>query len=499
VKKLEDLLYKVRIISIHGNRDLYVNNIAIDSRKVVKNSPLKGELVGAGALMFIAIKGEKIDGHKFIQQSIDAGAAVIVCEELPGILNDNITYIQVKNAHEATAYIAHNFYDEPSKKLKLIGVTGTNGKTTIATLLFKLFSGLGYKCGLISTVQNQIANEIIPSTHTTPDAISLNALLKQMADADCTHVFMECSSHAIHQHRITGLHFAGGIFSNITHDHLDYHKTFDEYIRVKKSFFDNLSGDAFALSNLDEKRGTIMLQNSPAKKYYYSLKNLADFKGKILENVLTGLVMMINDKEVHFRLIGEFNAYNLLAVYGAAICLDEDSERALLVLSSLTGAEGRFDYMISREKIIGIVDYAHTPDALENVLSTIKKLRKGDEQVITVVGCGGERDKTKRPEMAQIATALSNRAILTSDNPRSEDPEQIIKDMETGLNSAGKRKSISIVDRREAIKTAVSLANREDIILLAGKGHEKYQVLKEGSIHFDDKEVLKEMFELFDK
>ncbi len=318
---------------------------------------------------------------------------------------------------------------------------GTNGKTTIATLLFKLFSGLGYKCGLISTVQNQIANEIIPSTHTTPDAISLNALLKQMADANCTHVFMECSSHAIHQHRITVLHciYRRYLQSNITHDHLDYHKTFDEYIRVKKSFFDNLSSDAFALSNLDEKRGTVMLQNSPAAKYYYSLKNLADFKGKILENVLTGLVMMINDKEVHFRLIGEFNAYNLLAVYGAAICLGEDSGKVLLVLSSLTGAEGRFDYMISKEKIIGIVDYAHTPDALENVLSTIKKLRKGDEQVITVVGCGGERDKTKRPEMAQIATALSNRAIFTSDNPRSEDPDQIIKDMEAGLNSAGKR------------------------------------------------------------
>jgi UDP-N-acetylmuramoyl-L-alanyl-D-glutamate--2,6-diaminopimelate ligase len=487
VKKLEDILYKVRIISIHGDRDVEINAITIDSRKVERFS------------MFIAIRGEKFDGHKFIQQSIDAGASVIVCEELSATLNDNVTYIQVKNAHEAAAYIAHNYYDEPSKKLKLVGVTGTNGKTTIATLLFKLFSGLGYKCGLISTVQNQIANEIIPSTHTTPDAISLNVLLKQMADAGCTHAFMECSSHAIHQHRITGLHFTGGIFSNITHDHLDYHKTFDEYIRVKKSFFDNLTSDAFALSNLDEKRGTVMLQNSPAKKFYYSLKNLADFKGKILENALTGLVMMINDKEVHFRLIGEFNAYNLLAVYGAAMCLNKDSEKVLLVLSSLTGAEGRFDYMISKEKIIGIVDYAHTPDALENILSTIKKLRKGDEQVITVVGCGGERDKTKRPEMAQIATALSDRAIFTSDNPRSEDPGQIIKDMEAGLNSAGKRKSISIVDRKEAIKTAVSVANREDIILLAGKGHEKYQVLKDGSIHFDDKEVLKEMFELFDK
>lgn len=487
MKKLEDILYKVRIIAIHGSRDVNVNSITIDSRKVNNGS------------MFIAIKGEKVDGHDFIQQSIDSGAAIIVCEELPARLNDAVTYIQVKNAHEAAAYIAHNFYDEPSKKLKLVGVTGTNGKTTIVTLLFKLFSGLGYKCGLISTVQNQIANEIIPSTHTTPDAISLNALLKQMADAGCTHVFMECSSHAIHQHRITGLHFAGGIFSNITHDHLDYHKTFDEYIRVKKSFFDNLTSDAFALSNLDEKRGTVMLQNTPAKKYYYSLKNVADFRGKILENALTGLVMLVNDKEVHFLLIGEFNAYNLLAVYGAAICLGEDNEKVLLVLSGLSGAEGRFDYIISKERIIGIVDYAHTPDALENVLSTIKKLRRGDEQVITVVGCGGDRDKTKRPEMAGIAAALSNRTIFTSDNPRSEDPAQILKDMEAGLNSAGRRKSISIVDRREAIKTAVSFANSEDIILVAGKGHEKYQIIGNQKLHFDDKEVLSEMFELLNK
>jgi UDP-N-acetylmuramoyl-L-alanyl-D-glutamate--2,6-diaminopimelate ligase len=488
VKKLEDILYKVRIISIHGNRNIDINTITADSRQVESNS------------MFIAVKGEKFDGHNFIQQSIEKGAIVIVCEDLPAELKENITYVQVKNAHEASAYIAHNFYDEPSLKLKLVGVTGTNGKTTIATLLFKLFSALNYKCGLISTVQNQIAKEIIPATHTTPDAISLNALLKQMADEGCTHVFMECSSHAIHQHRITGLHFTGGIFSNITHDHLDYHQTFEEYIRVKKSFFDNLTSDAFALSNLDEKRGTVMLQNSYAKKYFYSLKTLADFKGKILENVLTGLVMQVNDKEVHFRLIGEFNAYNLLAVYGAAICLGEDSEKVLLILSSLTGAEGRFDYIISnKEKIIGIVDYAHTPDALENVLVTIKKLRKGDEQVITVVGCGGDRDKTKRPAMARIATEFSNRAIFTSDNPRSEDPDEILKDMEAGLNSAAKRKSVSITDRREAIKTAVSFANREDIILLAGKGHEKYQIIKNKQLHFDDKEVLKEMFELMNK
>ena len=487
MKKLEDILYKVRIISIRGERSVEVKNIFLDSRKVEEGS------------MFIAVRGEKFDGHDFIQQSIEQGAGVIVCEELPGLLNASVTYVQVKDAHEASAYIAHNFFNEPSSRIKLVGVTGTNGKTTIATLLFKLFSGLGYTCGLVSTVQNQIGKEIIPATHTTPDAISLNALLRQMADAGCTYVFMECSSHAIHQHRITGLHFTGGIFSNITHDHLDYHKTFDEYIRVKKSFFDNLTSDAFALSNLDEKRGKVMLQNTPAKKYYYSLKNVADFKGKILENVLTGLVMQVNDKEVHFRLIGEFNAYNLLAVYGAAMCLNQESEKVLLILSSLSGAEGRFDYIVSKQKIIGIVDYAHTPDALENVLLTIKKLRRGDEQVITVVGCGGDRDKTKRPVMAQIAAEFSNRAIFTSDNPRSEDPVEILRDMEVGLNSAGKRKSISITDRREAIKTAVSFANSEDIILLAGKGHEKYQVIKNEYQHFDDKEVLKEMFELLDK
>ena len=487
MKKLDDILYKVRILSIHGERSVEVNNISADSRKVDKGS------------MFIAVKGEKFNGHDFINQAVGAGACVVVCEELPANLNDAITYVQVKDAQEASAYIAHNFFDEPSLKIKLVGITGTNGKTTIATLLFKLFTALDYKCGLVSTVKNQIGNEIIPATHTTPDAVSLNALLKQMSDANCSHVFMECSSHAIFQHRITGLHFDGGIFSNITHDHLDYHKTFDEYIRVKKSFFDSLSSDAFALSNLDEKRGTVMLQNTPAKKFFYSLKSIADFKGKILENVLTGLVMQVNDKEVHFRLIGEFNAYNLLAVYGAAICLNEESQKTLLILSSLTGAEGRFDYIISKQKIIGIVDYAHTPDALENVLVTIKKLKQGKEQVITVVGCGGDRDKTKRPVMAQIASELSSRAIFTSDNPRSEDPGEILRDMEAGLNSAGKRKSISIADRREAIKTAVSFAASEDIILVAGKGHEKYQIVKNEYHHFDDKEVLKEMFELLNK
>ena len=358
---------------------------------------------------------------------------------------------------------------------------------------------MGYTCGLISTVQNHIGNKVIPATHTTPDAINLQALLKEMLDAKCTHVFMEVSSHAIHQQRITGVQFSGGLFSNITHDHLDYHKTFDEYIRVKKMFFDGLPLSAFAISNLDDKRGAVMLQNCNAKKYYYSLKTVADFKGKILENSLTGLMMSINEIEVHFRLIGEFNAYNLLAVYGAAICLGEKSDAVLTILSMLSGAEGRFDYVISDSKILGIVDYAHTPDALQNVLETVKKLRKGDEQVITVVGCGGDRDKTKRPLMAEVACKLSDRVIFTSDNPRSEDPNEIIKDMEQGLGSAAKRKYVSVADRKEAIKMAISIANPFDILLVAGKGHEKYQDIKGVKHVFDDKKVMKEMFELFAK
>jgi UDP-N-acetylmuramoyl-L-alanyl-D-glutamate--2,6-diaminopimelate ligase len=349
-------------------------------------------------------------------------------------------------------------------------------------------------------VENRIADKVIPATHTTPDAISLNAMLKQMVDDGCTHVFMETSSHAIHQHRVTSLQYAGGIFSNITHDHLDYHQTFDEYIRVKKAFFDSLSASAFAIGNADDKRGTVMLQNTNAKKHYYSLRTVADFKGKILDNSLSGLQMMVNDVEVHFRLIGEFNAYNLLAVFGVAICMGEEKQNVLTALSELTGAEGRFDYSVSpKEKVITIVDYAHTPDALLNVLVTIKKLKKGFEQVITVVGCGGDRDKRKRSIMAEVACEHSDKAIFTSDNPRSEDPAQIIKDMEEGLAAAYKRKYISIVDRKEAIKTAISLAKQADIILIAGKGHEKYQEIKGVRNHFDDKEVVKEFFELLDK
>jgi UDP-N-acetylmuramoyl-L-alanyl-D-glutamate--2,6-diaminopimelate ligase len=399
-----------------------------------------------------------------------------VCETLPALLHDGVTYIQVADSALTAGFMANQFYGEPSRKFQLVGVTGTNGKTTIATLLFRLFTALGHTCGLVSTVQNQIGGTIIPASHTTPDAISLSALLAQMAGAGCEYVFMEVSSHAVHQKRIAGLQFAGGIFSNITHDHLDYHKTFDD------------------------KRGTVMLQNTAARQYLYSLHSVTDFKGKILENALTGLQMNINNNDVHFRLIGEFNAYNLLAVYGAAVCLGQKSHDILEKLSALDGAEGRFDYMVSvNNRIIGIVDYAHTPDALLNVLATIKKLRQGEGKIITVCGCGGDRDAAKRPLMAAAACEYSDTAIFTSDNPRSEDPLKIIADMEADMKSAHRRKYISIPDRKEAIKTAVTMAAEGDIILVAGKGHEKYQEIKGVKYDFDDKKVLAEMFVLLDK
>jgi UDP-N-acetylmuramoyl-L-alanyl-D-glutamate--2,6-diaminopimelate ligase len=487
---LSDVLYKVAVRTVVGRTDIEVSDIQIDSRKVRPGS------------VFVAVKGVVADGHQFIDKAIENGAVAIVYEDdsrLP-TPNSRLTYVQTENSAAAAGYMAHNFFGQPSERLKIVGVTGTNGKTTIATLLYKLFTVLGYKCGLLSTVDNHIGDKIVPATHTTPDAISLNQLLKQMADEDCTHVFMEVSSHAVHQHRITGLRFAGGIFSNITHDHLDYHKTFDEYIRVKKSFFDSLPSNAFAISNTDDKRGEVMLQNCNARKYFYSLRTLADYKGKILENSLSGLLMTVNEQEVHFRLIGEFNAYNLLAVYGAAINMGEEKQEVLRCLSVLTGAEGRFEYMLSgKEKVVAIVDYAHTPDALLNVLATIKKLKRGFETVITVVGCGGDRDRTKRPVMAAAACEHSDKVIFTSDNPRSEDPAQIIADMEEGLAAAYKRKYISIVDRKEAIKTAISLAKPEDIVLIAGKGHEKYQEIKGVRHHFDDKEIVREMFEMLDR
>jgi UDP-N-acetylmuramoyl-L-alanyl-D-glutamate--2,6-diaminopimelate ligase len=485
---LSDVLYKVPIRSVAGSTSVEINDIRIDSR----------DIKAGGA--FIAVKGVAADGHKFIEKAISNGAIAIVCEEAPVLRNEGIVYVQVEDSAVAAAWMAHNFFGRPSEKLKLVGVTGTNGKTTIATLLYKLFTSLGYTCGLISTVENMIGAKVSEATHTTPDAITLNRLLSEMLASGCTHAFMETSSHALHQQRVAAVSYTGAIFSNITHDHLDYHQTFDEYIRVKKSFFDSLPSSAFALSNADDKRGTVMLQNTVAKKYYYSLKTVAEFKGKILDNSLSGLVMTVNDIEVHFRLIGEFNAYNLLAVYGAAICLGEEKQEVLTAMSLLTGAEGRFDHMKSaNEKIMAIVDYAHTPDALLNVLATIKKLKKGFEQVITVVGCGGDRDRTKRPLMAEAACEHSDKVIFTSDNPRTEEPEQIIRDMESGLSAAHKRKYISITDRREAIKTAISLAGPEDIILVAGKGHEKYQEVNGVRKHFDDKEIVKEYFELLGK
>lgn len=485
---LQDILYKISIRSVKGSTNIEINNIQLDSRKVEPGN------------CFIAVKGNSINGHEFIIPAIEKGAIAIVCEVFPPVINESITYIQVQDASIALAHMSDNFYAQPSAQIKIVGVTGTNGKTTVATLLWKLFTAMGHKCGLISTVNNKIGDAIHEATHTTPDAISLQALLRKMVKEHCEYVFMECSSHAIHQHRITGIQFAGAIFTNITHDHLDYHKTFDEYIRVKKSWFDTLPASAFAISNSDDKRGGVMLQNTKAKKYFYSLKTVADFKGKILDNSLAGLHMTVNEQEVFFRLIGEFNAYNLLAVYGAAICLGMNKETVLQLLSSVDGAEGRFDYVVSKkEKIVGIIDYAHTPDALLNVLATIKKLRQGNGQIITVTGCGGDRDKTKRPVMATVACEYSDKVIFTSDNPRSEDPLAILADMEQGVTVVTKRKCMSNADRREAIKMAVSLANKEDIVLVAGKGHEKYQEIKGVKHPFDDKKILLDMFELLEK
>jgi UDP-N-acetylmuramoyl-L-alanyl-D-glutamate--2,6-diaminopimelate ligase len=482
MKELQSILFGVALREVVGSTKQSVNDIQIDSRKVSANT------------IFVAIRGVQVDGHDFIEIAIEKGATVIVCDVLPVVIVPTVTYLVVDNTSVAVAIMAHQFYGEPSNKIKLVGITGTNGKTTVATLLFKLFKGLGYTCGLISTVENHIADTIVPSTHTTPDAIQLNALLDKMVQAGCTHVFMEVSSHAIHQHRITGLSFTGGVFTNITHDHLDYHKTFEAYLEAKKSFFDQLSGGAFAITNLDDQNGAIMLTDTKANKLTYAIHAPATYKGKILENQLHGLVLLVNEIEVHCRLIGIFNAYNFLAVYGVAIQLGQKSEEVLTVLSALTGAEGRFDYIIGLDQRIGIVDYAHTPDALENVLTTIAKLRKGGEDIITVVGCGGDRDKTKRPMMAQVACDLSTRVFFTSDNPRSEDPNEIIKDMEHGLSSSAKRKYINIVDRKEAIKAAVSFSKPGDIILIAGKGHEKYQDIKGVKQHFDDKEILQNLF-----
>ncbi len=481
MKLLSDILYKVNLLEVLGRTDILVASIQFDSRKIDKDST------------FFATRGTTNDGHQFINDVIAKGATAIVCEEFPSELKDGITYVKTSNASKALGIAATNYFDNPSEKLQLVGVTGTNGKTTVATLLHQLFSGLGYKCGLLSTVQNKIGEQIIPSTHTTPDAVSLNKLLHEMVEAGCDKAFMEVSSHAIHQNRIAGLNFVGGIFTNITHDHLDYHKTFDEYIRVKKCFFDDMPSDGFALSNIDDKRGNVMLQNSKAKRKTYSLRQMADFKGIVLENTLEGLLMQMDGTDVHFRMIGKFNAYNLLAVYAAARLMNEKKEEVLQVLSSLKGAEGRFEVIRNTErKLTGIVDYAHTPDALQNVIETINNIRNGAGRLITVVGCGGDRDRAKRPVMAEIACKGSELVILTSDNPRSEEPETILNEMKTGIPFAKNRNTFSVTDRKEAIKLACSMASADDVILVAGKGHEKYQEIKGIKNHFDDVEVVRE-------
>jgi UDP-N-acetylmuramoyl-L-alanyl-D-glutamate--2,6-diaminopimelate ligase len=487
MKLLSEILYKTRLEEIVGSTNVAVSSVTFDSRQVKKDS------------LFIATRGTASDGHNYIDKAIENGAVAIVCEELPIVQKDHITYIKVLDSSAALGHIACNYYDNPSEKLKLVGITGTNGKTTTVTLLFNLFRGLGYNVGLLSTVQNKINNTIIPATHTTPDALTLNELLAQMVEEGCQYVFMEVSSHAIVQHRITGIKFTGAAFSNITHDHLDYHKTFDEYIRAKKLFFDNLSDDAFALTNKDDRNGMVMLQNTKAKKYSYGLKSIADFKCKVIENHLNGLLLNLDGQEVWVKLIGSFNAYNVLVVYAIAQLLKQDKVQVLTTLSNLNSVEGRFQYVKSKGGVIAIVDYAHTPDALKNVLETIKDIRTGNEQVITLVGCGGDRDTTKRPIMAQIACEYSNKVILTSDNPRSENPEDILNQMQAGINPVDAKKTLRISDRKEAIKTACSFANSGDIILVAGKGHEKYQEIKGVKNDFDDKAVLKEMFELLER
>ena len=484
MKVLKDILYKVSLTSTTGDMEVRVKDIVFDSRNVEKGSA------------FVAIKGTQVDGHEYISAALAKGATIVVCETLPEEIVSGVTYVQVVNSAKALGIMAANYYGNPSDKINVVAVTGTNGKTTTVTLLHQLFMAMGYSTGLLSTVENKINNEVIPATHTTPDAVSVQALLRKMVDAGCTHCFMEASSHAIVQERISGLKLIGAVFTNITHDHLDYHGTFDEYIKAKKKLFDELPKDAFALVNGDDKRGMVMLQNCKATHQTFALKSSADFKAKIISNTLEGLELDINGKLTWFRLIGAFNAYNLLGVLGVAVLLGEDEDEVLTALSAIRGAKGRFD-RIAIGGIVAIVDYAHTPDALDNVLKTINGVRGGNEQLTTVVGCGGNRDKTKRPTMAKIAVTESDKVILTSDNPRFEEPMDILRDMQAGIGPSEMRKTITIEDRREAIKTAVMMAKRGDIILIAGKGHEDYQEVKGVKHHFDDAEVVTEYLNLF--
>ena len=487
MKILKDILYKVAIESVTGSTEIAVNKIDFDSRKIEDND------------VFIAIRGSLSDGHDYIEKAIQLGAIAIICDTLPDNPAKGITYIKVKDTNTALAFMAANYFGNPSEKLRLVGVTGTNGKTTIASLLFQLFQKAGFKVGLLSTVKIMVDETEYNATHTTPDSITTNHYLNEMIEAGVTHCFMEVSSHGIHQKRTEALHFVGGIFTNLSHDHLDYHPTFAEYRDVKKSFFDSLPKTAFALSNIDDKNGPVMLQNTVARKRTYALKTYADFKAQILESQLSGLLLKVNDNEVWVKLIGTFNAYNVLAIYGTAVELGMDSLEALRLLSDLESVSGRFQYIISEGNITAIVDYAHTPDALDNVLKTINDIRTKNEQLITVVGCGGNRDKTKRPIMAKIATDLSDKAILTSDNPRNEDPEVILDEMEKGVEPQNYKKMLRITDRKQAIKTACQLAQPNDIILIAGKGHETYQEINGVRHHFDDMETIKEILDQLNK
>ncbi|MEX1002866.1 MAG: UDP-N-acetylmuramoyl-L-alanyl-D-glutamate--2,6-diaminopimelate ligase [Crocinitomicaceae bacterium] len=487
MQSLTDILYKVRLLETHGETSVEVSEISFDSRKVVDAS------------VFVAVKGTEVDGHDFIQNALDLGAIVIVCEALPEDLKKGITYLKVKNSAEALGIMAANYYGNPSKELRLTGVTGTNGKTTTVTLLHHLFTDLGYAAGLISTVVNKIDQKEVAATHTTPNPITLNRLLREMVDAGCEHCFMEVSSHALHQHRTAGLKFEVAAFSNISHDHLDYHKTFDEYIYTKKKLFDDLSSDATAIVNIDDANGSVMVQNTTAKVKTIALKTVADYKAKIIENSFSGLVLHVNAQEVWTRLVGGFNAYNILMVYAIACELGANEVEVLTSISKLGSVEGRFEHLKSENNVIGIVDYAHTPDALKNVLSTIQAVRTRNEKVITVVGCGGNRDTAKRPLMAAIAAEYSDKVILTSDNPRNEDPESIIKEMKIGIPADRTARVLAITDRQEAIKVACSLAEPGDILLVAGKGHEKYQDIKGVKLPFDDFEIVKETLKSLNK
>jgi UDP-N-acetylmuramoyl-L-alanyl-D-glutamate--2,6-diaminopimelate ligase len=480
VKLLSEILYKTRIVQVIGGTNVAVEHVSIDSRSIRPMS------------LFVAIPGSTVDGHHYISQCIKQGANAIVCERMPEELHPGVTYVQVNDSSEALGYMACNFYDHPSEKIKIVAVTGTNGKTTTATLLYRLFRSMGLKTGLLSTVVNKINDTSLPSTHTTPNAIALNELLSKMVDSGCTYCFMEASSHALHQNRLTGIRLVGGLFTNITHDHLDYHGTFNEYIKAKKRLFDQLPSASFAITNHDSKYGEIMLDHCKARHRSYGLKTMADYKARVLENSFDGLHMQLDGKEIYTRLIGSFNAYNLLLVYATGVELGIDKDLLLQTLSSLEAPEGRFEYLRSQTGIIGIVDYAHTPDALENVLHTLRDIRKGDQKIITLVGCGGDRDKTKRPEMARIAFDKSDRVIFTSDNPRSEKPEDILMQMLAGLTEAEQSQSLSLSDRKEAIKMACALAQAGDIVLVAGKGHEKYQEIAGVKYDFDDFSTLKE-------